>query len=330
MSLKSYSLAHLKDRLKFSPLSGLIKILKIRLWGEGYVQISVGYTYKYVNTCLWVPCIAYPCFRWPYFETWWTGSTAVYTLWPSRSPGFLVQVRHLPAMFRCKRRHTQRREMKTLDSGFLHTHGPTCMPGKWNQIVRLHPIKYVDIVYMNYIGVVLWRHPWRHHHENDFFWGNLRRSFQILCENEAVLHISNFSKWPPFSGQRELFTVKSYQKLHMPAINPRVFRNFWIFFQNFILNSTGVTDFSSSSDSNMFPLPDDVKNDVTNTKAWWFSEVHITHFCEKFGENIFTSFWIIVKKVRIAFNVFYMVKPRVLRVSCHLWLWYWTDILPKT
>ena len=43
----------------------------------------------------------------------------------------------------------------------------------------------------------LWRHRWRHHHKK-IFWHNFGRYFHIWGQNEAVFHISKFSKWPPF------------------------------------------------------------------------------------------------------------------------------------
>ena len=80
----------------------------------------------------------------------------------------------------------------------------------------------------------LWRHRWRHHHENTFLaskheyrgklWGhhvtssmtssswkiifgyNLGRSFYIWGKIEAVFNISKFSKWPPCWARTNFFT----------------------------------------------------------------------------------------------------------------------------
>ena len=54
--------------------------------------------------------------------------------------------------------------------------------------------------------VTHWRHRWCHHHKKTFLGHNLRLSFHICVQIEAVFNISKFSKWPPFWARDKFFT----------------------------------------------------------------------------------------------------------------------------
>ena len=62
----------------------------------------------------------------------------------------------------------------------------------------------LDMSFEGNFQVTMWRHRWRHHHENTF-WG---RSSHIWCQNEAVFDISKFSKWQSFWGHNKLFLLE--------------------------------------------------------------------------------------------------------------------------
>ena len=64
----------------------------------------------------------------------------------------------------------------------------------------------------------LWRHRWRHHHKN-FFWYDLGRSVHVWGQIDAVVNISKFSKWPPFWACDKMFYRKLYLKLNITPPN---------------------------------------------------------------------------------------------------------------
>ena len=104
-----------------------------------------------------------------------------------------------------------------------------------------------------------------HHHEKYFLWHNLGWSFHIWGQIEAVLNISKFSKWPPFSGRRKLFYRMFYRKLNIPWIYQQdSYAYFWYFEPLIDVLAQILTEINFKIRPTLWP--GDVIDDVTS--AW--------------------------------------------------------------
>ena len=83
-------------------------------------------------------------------------------------------------------------------------------------------------------------HQWRHQHQNYFFWDNLQRSFHVWCQNERILNISKFSKWPPFWGSGAFLNPRLDRKLGHTARQAMSSPAFWAFVRRSSFNINGV------------------------------------------------------------------------------------------
>ena len=74
----------------------------------------------------------------------------------------------------------------------------------------------------------LWRHRWRHHHENVFgiIWDGL---FISDVKWKLCLIFQNFQNGRHFEFTTNFFYWKLYRKLNIPERKPWTFRTFWAF-----------------------------------------------------------------------------------------------------
>ena len=138
-----------------------------------------------------------------------------------------------------------------------------------------------------------WCHRWRHHHKKTFFLHNLRRSYHIWGQVEAVFNISKFSKWPPFLARQTFFTGSHTGGWIYQNDSHEHFRHFKLLIDAVTQILTEICQFQ------ICPVlwPGDVINDVTNIHLFNCSDNLMTHMHRKFNDDIFARFLVIMKNV---------------------------------